>query len=458
MTVPKSPSLRSQLVWRLIPLQAAFLTILAVLVVGTLWGTGLLLDNRDEDQVIDILRKAITRDDAGDLILRPLTELKTLRSETPDLWFLIRDRHGHSLAEGPVPPEFARIGGALDDIGQARLGWQMFDDDPRKPAARMKRVETAAGTVQILTATQGRMSAGKALLAMSAVLLGFVLPSLVLMTLATSVAIPIVVRRALAGLSAAANEARRIDIDKRGTKLPAEHIPAEIVPLVDAINDALSRLDEGYARHKRFVADAAHELRTPIAILNTRLESLPQSSDKIRLIEDVARLSILAEQMLDLQRLDGSRATFVAIDLVALGQRVVADLAPFAIAAGYEISFEPATKSVEALGDKTALARALTNLVQNAIQHGGRRGVIRVRVLPPANIEVADQGPGIPMAQRAHVFEPFYRLQRLDRGAGLGLNLVREIVQLHRGQIAVLDEAPSGACFRITLPSISRTQ
>lgn len=450
---PATSSLRSRLVWRLVPMQAGLLALLVVLVIGPLWGTGLLLDDRDEDHVIDIVQQAVARDAAGQLTLRATPDLQRLRADVPDLWFVVRDRQGNALSEGSVPPEFARIGGALDHIGQARLGWQLLDDDPRKPAARLKRVETAAGNVQVLTATQGKMSAGKAMLALATIFAGFVLPSLLLMTLVTLLATPFVVRRALAGLGIAADHARRIDIDKRGTRLPLTTVPTEIAPLVTAINDALARLDEGYARHKRFVADAAHELRTPIAILTTRLETLPVGPDKTRLLEDAARLANLAEQLLDIQRLDQNRASFTRIDLVAIGRHVAADIAPLAIAAGYQIEFECEADPIETLGDQIAIERVLTNLVQNAIQHAGRKGTICLSVTRPATIDVVDQGAGIPQEQRARIFEPFYRLHPLDRGAGLGLNLVREIVQLHGGHVTVLDGPQGGACFRVSFPA-----
>ena len=185
----------------------------------------------------------------------------------------IRSRSGMSRAAAQTYVE--SVGGKEDRVGTAPKHLHDF----------------RVGNVQILTATQGNMSAGKAALGAFMVFIGFALPSLLLMTLTTVVATPIVVRRALTGLDAAADQARRIDIDKRGARLPLEDVPAEVVLLVKAVNDALARLDEGYARHKRFAADAAHELRTPIAILSTRLESLPQSPDKIRLTEDAARLA-----------------------------------------------------------------------------------------------------------------------------------------------------------------------
>lgn len=449
--------LRARLSWRLLSLQAAILVALVAVVLAGLCASGFALAERDEDRVIDVVQRALTRDAQGGLALRPTAELNQLRSETPDLWFLVRDRLGRSLSEGSVPAEFAAIGGGLDQISQARLGWQLVEDDPRKPAARLKRVDTDAGNVQVITATQGRLTGAKALFMTSLAFLGIALPGLLLMGTATFIATPIIVRRAFRGLDSAADEARRIDIHQRGARLPVERIPLEVLPLVTAINDALARLDHGYTRHRRFVADAAHELRTPIAILNTRLESLAPGPDRTRLLEDAARLATLADQLLDIQRLDRCCHPFTSVNLAAVAQSVAADLAPLAIAAGYELALDAPATPVETTGDAAALERALTNLVQNAIQHGPRRGTIGIRVSRPASIEVTDEGAGIPAGQRELIFEPFYRLTPIDRGAGLGLNMVREIVQLHGGQVSVADGPEGGACFRMTLPPIRQS-
>lgn len=444
-------SLRWRLVRRLVALQVALLAALLLTLLGVSWWRGDALTLETEDRVLEVLGDALVRRPDGGLALRSTEALAALRDDVPGLWFAIHDLDGHWLSEGEVPPEFARIGHALDAVGQARLGWNL--GDPARPAARIKRMDTAAGTVQIMTGPGGEPSARQLAKVALLTLATFGLPAAGLMALATLLATPLVVRRAMRGLDRAAADAARIDVDRRGVRLPAEQVPAEAAPLVDAVNAALARLDEGYARRQRFLLDAAHELRTPIAILQARLDGLPDGTARAQLLEDVARLATLAEQMLDVQRLRQQDAAFVPVDLGALARRVAADLAPLAIAAGYALSLEDASAAPLFVdGDRAALERALANLVQNAIQHGGRRGTIALRVLAPRSVEVADQGEGIPSADRERIFEPFHRLRPRSSGAGLGLHLVHEIVQRHGARIAVRDEPGGGACFRIDFP------
>jgi signal transduction histidine kinase len=448
MTDVRPHSLRWRLVRRLVVLQAAMLVLLVLFVVVALWGAGFLLSLESEDDTIDALRDAIFRDADGEIVVRDTPTVAKQREESPNFWFVIRDREGHSVSQGGVPGEYARIGDALDSVGQARFGSNL--GDARRPTARLKRIDTSAGNVQILTGPGGAVSWRRVAFATSTLFLSVVLPIVALMALATLIATPIVVRRTLAGLGRAAAQAEMIDVDGRGARLPLEAVPSEIVPLVSAVNDALRRLDQGYERHQRFLVDAAHELRTPIAILQTRLESLSLGPDAARVLEDVARLSTLADQLLDLQRVNQQIDRFAYVDIVAMGRKVAADLAPLAIAADYEISFESASEHVCVRGDQGSLERALTNLIQNAIQHGSRRGVIAVRVDWPATVSVTDDGPGIASTDRERVFEPFYRLHGRSRGTGLGLHLVQEIVRLHDGQVAIFEGPAGGTCVRMT--------
>lgn len=445
----RSGSLKWRLVTRLVAFQTVLMTLLMVLAVGALWATGYLVDDY-EGGTTDVLKEALVREAGGALVLQSTPELVRLRTEAPDLWFVIRDQQGQRLSEGSVPQDFAPILDVLENVNQARLARDPARREGR-PDALVRWERSAAGDVQILSGTQGNLSLGRLVAGVSAGYLTVILPLLVLMALTALAVTPWVVRRALRGLGEAAMQAQRIDVEQRGVRLPADRMPDEVAPLVHAVNDALARLDEGYEKQQRFLIDAAHELRTPIAILTTRLSSLPPGAEKARLLEDAARLSTLAGQLLDRQRLD-QRHPFPRLDLVELAQRVMADLAPLAFAAGYEMSFDSDAGHLEVRGDPTSLERALTNLVQNAIEHGGRRGTIAVRVLRPGRIEVSDDGSGIPAGEREQIFEPFRRLRADGRGAGLGLNLVQEIMRVHGGDVAVVGSASGGACFRMSFP------
>jgi two-component system sensor histidine kinase TctE len=195
---------------------------------------------------------------------------------------------------------------------------------------------------------------------------------------------------------------------------------------VQAFNEALSRLDEGYERQRRFIASAAHELRTPIAILRAKVDAASEPSTR-RLSGDVHRLGTLAEQLLDLQRLDTERSD-EEVDLAALVRRGVGDLAPLLIASGRTIEVR-------------------VNEV-NAIEHGGRHVTVKV---VRAGFEVEDDGPGIPPEERERVFEPFHRLRPRSTGSGLGLSLVQQVVERHGGRVTILGAVDGGTVVRVEL-------
>ena len=405
-------SLGRRLVWRLVLAQVG----IQILVVGLLFVTGNLVEFSSQENTVEILQEAVARDASGALVLRDTPRLRGLRAEQPDLWAVLRDGQGRELRDGPVPPEFAAIGGALDGVGQARLGWNL--GDPPRGTARMRKVETEAGRVAVLTGPASSITARNALIGAGLVLWKMVLPIALMTLAATLLATHLVVRRTLGGLRAAAEQAGRIDIDRRETRLPLGDVPEEAAALVRAVNGALARLDEGYARHQRFLADAAHELRTPIAILNMRLEALPAGPERARLLEDAARLSLLAGQLLDAQRLERDSAAAAAGPGRAGARRHGG-----AGAAGrwrrvpdrIRVGAGPVTVA----GDRPALERAVSNLVQNAIQHGGRRGVITLRVHGVRAVEVCDQGDGVPPGWREDIFKPFVKESPHSTGAGL---------------------------------------
>lgn len=441
----RARSLKWRLVWRLIILQAL---VLSALVIGLVT---VVLQANIPGKIMDggaaeIVAKAISRDAAGDLVLDHSADLTWLTTEAPDFWFVVVDDRGKTLAHGNIPPAFRRMAEDLERFSYGEIRGAAGDE---KLSGVIRTYQSKVGPLNVLAGAGRMLSTPFVIMVLSQIL---IVPLFLLLALVTLIAIPVIVSRAFAGMKEIAGEAERIDIDRRGTRLSVENVPAEVVPLVKAVNEALNRLDEGYGRHKRFLADAAHELRTPIAILQTRLEDLASGPDQGRLLADVARLSIMAEQLLDLQRLDQQPRQMAPVDLNAMGLAVTADLAPLAIAAGYQLSFEAGKEPVVVAGDQASLQRAVINLVQNAIEHAGGQGTITVAVERDGSIEVRDEGPGVPSEHREQVFAPFYRLQSRDHGAGLGLHLVQEVVQRHEGHVSIVDAPRGGACFRVSLP------
>jgi len=265
----------------------------------------------------------------------------------------------------------------------------------------------------------------------------------------TLLVMPTVIHRAMRGVRRLAQQAQQLDIARPGARLDTRLVSSEIAPLVDAFNDAIGKVQQGYAARDKFLADAAHELRVPIAVVQARLSQLPQDALKAQLLNDVARLGNVAEHLLDLQRLDRSVDTLQPLDLAALARTAAAELAPLVIGAGYGFAVEAPERPVWIVGDGIALGRVIANLVHNAIVHGGGRGTITVRLDPAGTLEVSDQGDGVPADDREAIFEPFHRLRAAGSGSGLGLHLVKEIVQHHGGTVSVGEAGGGGASFRI---------
>jgi signal transduction histidine kinase len=229
-----------------------------------------------------------------------------------------------------------------------------------------------------------------------------------------------------------------------------DRVPSEVVPLIHAFNSVLERLEQQFAARERFLIDAAHELRTPIAVMQTRIDTTLEGSTRDTMMDDIGRLRETAEQLLDFERSEQSPEPFEQADLVEVARNVVADQAPLALRSGYEISFDTEVDELYRVVSPSAMSRAIGNLVRNAIDHGGNAGTISVRVSERGGISVSDEGPGIPAPHRDLVFEPFYRVTPRSTGAGLGLSIVKQIVTRHRGSVA-LDGNPTGTTVTISL-------
>ena len=227
------------------------------------------------------------------------------------------------------------------------------------------------------------------------------------------------------------------------------------MPLVEAVNAALARLDAGAARQRRFAANAAHELRTPIAILRTRIDALGNAPYSADLKRDVRRIQTIVEQLLTAARL-GERGGQMdeIVDLVATIRATVADYAPLVIESKRHIDFDSTVPSVRVQGNRRALESVVANLIDNALRAEPEGGTVLVRIGSNGTVEVIDHGEGVPVDARGMIFEPFWRGDETTPGAGLGLAIVKELMDLHKGEISIAETPGGGATFRLTLPLV----
>ncbi|MFZ1640050.1 MAG: ATP-binding protein, partial [Candidatus Contendobacter sp.] len=234
----------------------------------------------------------------------------------------------------------------------------------------------------------------------------------------------------------------------------AERLPAEITPLVHALNELLARLAHTLDAQRQFIADAAHELRTPLAAVRLQTEIAQRATDDAEragtldaLRAGLIRASHLVEQLLAMARLDAAPATesVEPVDLLDLAKRVVAESAPIADDRHLDLGLLPSDAATVA-GDPGELRILLGNLVENALRYTPTGGRVDVQIQSMGNeavLTVSDTGPGIPAAERARVFDRFYRGAGASApGSGLGLAIVKRIADRHRASIRLEDAEP----------------
>jgi len=338
---------------------------------------------------------------------------------------------------------------------QATLGFQ--DVHTESGDWRVFGVQLHGRTIRVAQPTSVRHELARAHAARTLVPIIVLLPLL-------AVALWIGVERALRPMSNVVCEVRSRD-SALLTPLSEGHLPEEVHTLVQALNDLLRRLATARDAQRAFVADAAHELRSPLTALSLQLQLLARAPDsdarnsaQAKLAAGVERASRLVDQLLTLARSDPEAAgkAFVSVRLDDVARQAVADMAPHADARGVDLGLASAD-AVTLPGDPDALRILTRNLVDNAVRYtprGGRVDVSVVRRKEGAILEVADTGPGIPAAERERVFARFYRVQGGDEdGSGLGLAIVKAIAERHSGRVEFGDAADGGLVVRVVFPS-----
>ena len=309
---------------------------------------------------------------------------------------------------------------------------------------------------------------------------GVILPQFVILPLA----VLLVWFALLRGIRPLAELQRRIRLRESTDLSPIAEadVPEEVAPLVSAINDLLQRLDSSIAAQRHFLADAAHQLKTPLAGLRTQAELAAREIDSGRgdpasIKHSLRQIALATEraahtvnQLLSMARAEdsGQAARHQPVDLAAVTRAVVRDFVPRAMERRIDLGYEgpdagPATRMV---GEPVLLSEMVRNLVDNALRYTPVGGTVTARVVPDpfgqvVVLQVEDSGPGIAPAERKAVFRPFYRaLGTQVDGSGLGLAIVLEVAQWHDAEVTVVDARPRsgatatapGALFTVRFP------
>lgn len=204
-----------------------------------------------------------------------------------------------------------------------------------------------------------------------------------------------------------------------------------------------------------FAADVAHELRTPLAVMRAHLDTMDENAETHQLSQDIDLVSRIVEQVLAKSRID----TLVVqdddrADLSSICASVATFIAPLVIREGRSIEVVGAEQPVTIRGHTFALEQAVRNLVENAIKYSARGSTITLEVTQTPSVRVIDRGRGVPVGERDMIFERFRRADRRGGGSGLGLSIVRRVVEAHRGNISIDDTPGGGAIFVLTFPKI----
>lgn len=400
---------------------------------------------------------------------QPASEL--LRADETDLvYYQVRGANNEHLSgdrDVPMPPDDEDKGSSYevhirdDEMRglEVRVAytWIRLDADGKRPAL-----------VQVAETREKR-----SVLA-AEIIKGVMLPQFALLPLAVLLVWLALVR----GIKPLSELEERIRARKPDDLSPLDDkaVPMEVAPLVLSVNDLLERLKDSIVTQKRFLADAAHQLKTPLAGLRMQADLAQRSGsseeDLKKSLQQIGRASVQAthtvNQLLSLARAEGGGASVPqqACDMVRLVSDVLQDSLPRAMDKGLDLGYEGVdadTPGVKVMGNPILLKEMVRNLVENAINYtpstAERPGVITVRVLvdPYSKalvLQVEDNGPGIPAPERDLVFQPFYRALGTNvDGSGLGLPIVKEIAQQHGASISIdttfEHQTPPGACFTL---------
>lgn len=448
--------------WMLAPL-----LLLWPMSVALTWLVAQGIANKPYDQELTAVARAISRRVVEDRAApRPTVALKD-REEVGEL---LRPDDPEGLVFQVMGPRGELVGGDADlpapeeDMDSPGPGVRLRDDTLRGESVRVAYLWMPRGAdggrpvlVQVAETLDKRSQLA------TEIIKGVILPQFVILPLAVLL-VWLALARGIAPLNELQRRIRQRDSNDL-SPIDEYSAPEEVAPLVRAINDLLGRLDQSIGRQKHFLADAAHQLKTPLAGLRTQAELAQQEidagrhtpQDLKRSLQQIARSSQRAahmvNQLLSLARAEDQEQALRHQDvlLVRLAKEVVRDFVPRAMERRIDLGYEGPERDSEVSrvrGQPVLVRELVRNLVDNALQYTPSGGTVTLRVLPDpfgqvVVLQVEDTGPGIPEAEREQVFQPFYRALGTNvDGSGLGLAIVREIAEQHAAEVFLEDAQP----------------
>ncbi len=444
-------SLQAYLALRLAALFLAATAVAAAALVYQTYTTANSLSDQDLTQRAHDLARSVTTSATGLPALElPPEPAAAYRSPSETAVFVVRDAEGRVIAASH--PEFRSLVST----------WPLAGDEPRffrleaVGAAQRDyyglstRLDSRAGPVSVIVA---RVTDTDALihtmLREFAIDVAWIIPLFVGATLLVGI---LAIRKGLEPLRQASEKAAAIEPGTLSVRLPEEDLPDEVLPLVAAVNRALDRLERGFATQRQFTANAAHELRTPLAIVTGALDGIEGNHELDKLRDDVARMNQLVDQLLRVARLDAIALDVSSeVDLSAVAAEEVALMAPLAITQGRTIAVVGAERPTLIKGNRHSIQDAIRNLIQNAIRHTPPNTEVVVEIGAEGSVSVSDHGTGVRPEERDHIFDRFWRgKESRGAGAGLGLAIVKEIMRAHGGDVMVSDHPDGGGQFTLS--------
>jgi signal transduction histidine kinase len=446
------PSVGRRIIWRVSALFLCALVFSSALFFYQSWIHRVANLDRSLRETAGHLANSARRDSAGTLQI-PGSVVGTLQIlEIPSLRYAVSDTATGAIAVGSVPGLIKDV----DKLPVSSASTGSFDFHDANGASERGYVTTADSTVgrlRVIVASP-KLSFADTLAWMQDEALNELLPVLAPLFVGVLLVAPFTIRRGLLPLDRLSAQAALIEPAHTDVRLQEVGVPSEILPLVRKINEALARIDEGFEQQRRFTSNAAHELRTPLAILRARIDGLEEGATKTGLIGDLERMSRLVSQLLLAGRLElQAPAPNAVVDLVEVARETVERMTPLRAASEHPLKLLLPRNPIKILGDAESLGDALRNLIENAFAHSPVGASVEIEVTPGGAIEVRDSGHGVPAKNRKRIFERFWRGEGASGdGAGLGLSIVQAIAARHRGTLTVGDSPNGGAMFRLQFP------